>query len=250
MENNNKITVLMAVFNGERYLRQSIESILNQTFYNFEFLIINDASRDKSKEILNHYSNRDKRIRIIENRSNLGLTKSLNRGLKVSKGKYIARMDDDDISSIGRLEKQFLFMEQNQDVALCGSLGSVIDENGKEIGKKDLAIKDIKKKLLFNNQFIHSSLFFRKGFLYNETFKKAQDYELVLRIASKYKVANLNEYLIAWRKRRDSLSLADRKQKKFALKARWWAITKYGYPRLKGILHISVRMVQLIFSKK
>jgi len=249
MENNNKITVLMAVFNGERYLRQSIESILNQTFYNFEFLIVNDASRDKTKEILEQYSNRDKRIRVLENKTNLGLTKSLNRGLKASQGKYIARMDDDDISSISRLEKQFLFMEQNQDVALCGSLGSIIDENGKEIGKKDLAIKDIKKKLLFNNQFIHSSLFFRKGFFYNETFKKAQDYELVLRVASKHKVANLNEYLIAWRKRRDSLSSVDRKQKKFALKARWWGITKYGYPKAKGVLHIIVRIIQLVVSR-
>ena len=105
------VSVLMAVYNGEKYLLEAIESILNQTYTNFEFLIINDGSTDSTEEIILSYS--DQRIRYIKNEQNLKLIASLNKGLDLAKGKYIARMDADDISLPDRLEKQVNFLERN-----------------------------------------------------------------------------------------------------------------------------------------
>ncbi|MEK7104026.1 MAG: glycosyltransferase, partial [Patescibacteria group bacterium] len=182
----------------------------------------------------------------------LGLTKSLNIALRQAQGEFIARMDDDDISFKNRFFKQMDFMQKNPDIVLVGSFAFLINENGDTIGEKKLAInsQDIKKKLLFNNQIIHSSWFAKKDILikeglYNEKFKKAQDYEFVLRLATKYKIANLPENLLKYRVLKTSLSLQNNEQKKFAIKARWRAITKYGYPKLQGLFHIVIRVVQM-----
>ena len=114
-----KITVLMPVYNGEKYLRESVDSILNQTFTDFELLIINDGSTDSSMEILNSYS--DSRIRIVTNEVNLRLIKTLNKGIDLATGEYIARMDCDDIADPKRLEIQLQYMEKHPDVAVCGT---------------------------------------------------------------------------------------------------------------------------------
>ncbi|SVC41049.1 uncharacterized protein METZ01_LOCUS293903, partial [marine metagenome] len=108
------ITVLMPVYNGAKYLNEAIDSILNQTFQNFEFIIIDDGSTDDSVKIIKSYD--DNRIRLVENRNNLGQSETLNKGLSLTRGKYIARMDQDDISMPERLKKQFEFMENNSDV--------------------------------------------------------------------------------------------------------------------------------------
>lgn len=254
MQNNNpKVSVIMSSYNGQKYLKQAIESILNQTFSDFEFLIVNDSSTDTTPQILQEYANKDNRIKIINNENNLGLTKSLNKALSIAKGKYMARMDDDDISAPNRLEKQLSFVQHNPDVALCGTLAVVVNDKREKIAEKVLPTihNDIKKKLLFNNQFIHTSLFFKRELgLYNESFQRAQDYEFVLRIASKYQVANLNEYLVKWTAREGSLSFSGTKQQRCAIKARWWAITKYGYPKFKGLLHILLRTGYLLWPKK
>lgn len=258
MQNNNpEVSVVMATYNGERFLKKAIASILEQTWTNFEFLIVDDCSIDQTSKILADFAFKDKRIKIIKNEKNLGLTKSLNKALEITQGKYIARMDDDDIAKPTRLEKQFTFLEGHFDYALIGCLADVIDERGRVIGEKKLALdyKTLKKKLLFNNQLIHSAWFFRKDILedvgfYNEKFKKAQDYELLLRIASKYQVCNLPEKLIQWRKRGDSLSFQDKSQQKYALKARWLALTKYGYPKLKGLFHITLRAIYFLIPSK
>jgi len=253
LNNNPKVSVVMSSYDGQKYLKQSVESILNQTFNDFEFLIVNDASTDKTLQILQEYSTRDSRITIINNEKNLGLTKSLNKALHISRGEYIARMDDDDISTPKRLEKQLGFMQNNPEVVLCGTLAVVVNEKREKIGDKILPTlyKDIKKKLLFNNQFVHTSLFFKKELgLYNEEFQRAQDYEFVLRVASKHEVANLNEYLVKWTARKGSLSFSGTKQQRYAIKARWWAITKYGYPKFKGFFHIILRTAYLLWPKK
>ena len=251
--NNAFISVIMATCNGERFLKLAVESILTQTFKEFEFLIVNDKSTDSTPDILKAFSLKDKRIKVITNQENLGLTKSLNKALALAQGKYIARMDDDDISLKERLQKQFDFMESHKEIALCGSLSFVIDERGVVIGEKNLALDDkaLNKKLLFNNQLVHSAWFLRANVLkeigyYNEQFKKAQDYELLFRIATKYKVCNLSEKLIKWRKRENSLSFQDKAQQKYALKARWLAITKYGYPKFLGLFYIIIRFVWLL----
>lgn len=249
---NHKISVVMASHNGERFIKQAIDSILGQTYADFEFLIVDDGSTDLTAIILQEYSKRDQRIKIITNSQCLGLTKSLNIAIRQAQGEFIARMDDDDICLKNRFATQVKFLNKNTQVALCGTFGLIINENGEEIGKKNLAIGyiEIKKHLLFNNQFIHPSLMMRKVILdkegfYDEKFKKAQDYELVLRLARKYQVVNLPDRLIKWRMLATSISHQNREQKKFAIKARWQAITKYGYPKLKGLFHIIIRIIQL-----
>ena len=200
-----KVTILMSVYNGERYLREAIDSILNQTFRDFEFLIINDGSTDSTKEILNSY--RDPRIKIINNKKNIGLTKSLNKGLRLASGEYIARQDADDISLPQRLEKQVEFLDSNSQTALVGSWTEVIDENEKtqEVWHSLAQPHLLRWRLLFCNQFTHCAIMFRKNIVmqiegYSEKMSSAQDYDLWSRISFYWGVANIPEVLVKWRK--------------------------------------------------
>lgn len=214
---NLKVTVLMSVYNGEKYLREAIDSILNQTFTDFEFLIVNDASTDGSMRILQSYD--DTRIRIINNENNIGLTKSLNKGMSFSKGTYIARMDADDISYPERLEIQYHYMENNPDVGVVGSWTEVIDENGNTIDfwKCPYSSEEIYYILNFRNCLTHSSVMFRKDFIvhyggYDETIDKAQDYELWNRISKTLEIVQIQELLVKWR-RGDNLIDSNKRQK-------------------------------------
>jgi glycosyltransferase involved in cell wall biosynthesis len=197
----------MSVYNGEQHLRESIESILNQTFTNFEFIIVNDDSTDNSPEIIKSYD--DARTRIINNEKNIGLTKSLNKAIKQTRGEYIARQDADDISLPNRLELQHKFLEKHPDVALLGTGIYVINENGDEIEKR-IMHPHPKTSLLKGNRFIHGSVMFRKSVIdelgaYNETLKYSQDYELWLRLSKKYNVRNLTAPLYKLRMHRGSI---------------------------------------------
>ena len=125
---NHLVTVLIPVFNGEKYLSQAIKGVLNQTYTDFEFLIVDDASTDNSKNIIKSYD--DSRIKLVENGWNLGQTATLNKGIKLAKGKYIARLDQDDLSLPKRLEKQVEFLNSNPDITAVGSYVICIDENG------------------------------------------------------------------------------------------------------------------------
>ena len=113
-----EISVIMSVYNGETYLKEAIESVINQTFKNWEFVIINDCSTDSTNEILAEFALMDERIKVYTNEVNLKLPTSLNKAISLSSGKYIARMDADDICLPDRFEKQFKFMEENKNVAL------------------------------------------------------------------------------------------------------------------------------------
>lgn len=257
MVENPEISILMSVYNGDVFVTEAVESILGQTFTDFEYIIIDDASTDKTSEILAQYAAQDPRIRIFKNEKNMGLTASLNLGLVHAKGKYIARMDSDDLSLRERLMTQYWFMEEHPPVVAVGSAVVVIDEQGRQLGEKSLAIstEEIKSKMLFNNQFIHSTLFLKADVLkesggYNETFKKSQDYELMLRLSSRYPVVNLKEKLLQFRLHGDSLSWTSRDQQQYAIRARWLAITKYHFPFLSGCWHIGLRLVWLLVPRK
>jgi len=200
-----KITVLLTVFNGEQYLSEAIDSILCQTFNDFEFIIINDGSSDKSAEIAERYAQKDSRI-ILIHQKNEGLTKSLNKGLSLAKGEYIARMDADDISEPERLQVQAQFLDQNQDVGVVGIDGLVIDEEGHEVGKVGHPVlhNEITALLLLDNRFTHSSVMFRAKLshlygVYDETLIMAQDYDLWLRFFMYTKMANIPRPLHKWR---------------------------------------------------
>lgn len=200
-----EITVLMSVYNGERFLREAIESILNQTYREFEFLIINDGSTDSSREIILSYN--DPRIRLIDNEPNIGLTRSLNKGLRLAKGEYIARMDADDISIQERLEKQFKFMEKRLDVGLVTSWYEVIDEKNSCISiiNDERTFENMYYFFTFGNQFPHSSTFFRKKNVmdldgYDERYKRSQDYDLWFRLSRVTRIEMISEVLLKWRK--------------------------------------------------
>jgi len=229
-----KISVIMSAYNAEKYIAEAIESILNQTFKNFEFIIINDCSTDNSLKIIKKYMKKDKRIILINNKKNFGRAKSRNRGLKIAKGKYIAILDSDDVSLSERFEKQYNFLEQHQDVFLVGTGSINIDENGikKSISKPICSFKKISKILPFNNCIFHPSIMFRNGdkYFYREKFPYSQDYDLYLRLLSKGKrLVNMPEILIKYRINPHAVSWTkSAKQKLFAEKAK-----KFYHQRLE-----------------
>ncbi len=236
------ITVIMSVYNEQSaYLTASIDSILHQSYTNFEFIIMNDGSNfPHIAPILLQYAQQDDRIILLNNTTNLGLTAALNTALTQATGKYIARMDSDDIAHSTRLEKQFQFMEQHAQYALCGSWVLLINEHDLPTGEKKspTTTEDIKKNLLWYNFFTHSSLFFRRETAllmhgYDPYFKKAQDYDFLLRISAKHPVAILPEFLLSLRLHQHSVSVRSKKvQEQYAIRARWNAIRNYGYPKI------------------
>ena len=237
--NQPKVSVIMSVYNGERYLREAIDSILNQTFKDFEFIIVDDGSIDRTLEILKEYAEKDERIRIITNSENIGLTKSLNKAIKFAKGKYIARMDADDISLPERLEKQIEFMEKNPEVGLLGTAYYETNQEGEIIGRRNFSITNekLKKVLIKYNPFFHSSVMIKKTILdkvglYNENIPTAQDYDLWFRIAKNYKLANLSEFLMKRRYTKEMISIKKENEQIFwAQKARIRAIQRGQYSK-------------------
>mgnify|MGYP000500499379 CR=1 FL=1 len=198
------ISVILPIYNAERYLKQSIQSILCQTFTDFELLAINDGSIDSSSEILSSFN--DKRLRIINNDKNRGLIYTLNRGIEEAKGKYIARMDADDIATPNRLSLQVQFLEQNSSVALVGGCAEFIDENDIPFMscKVPLSHNEIIQEIFSANCFIHPSVMFRTSVIrslggYRSEALHAEDYDLWLRIIEHHQVANLPDNLILYR---------------------------------------------------
>lgn len=197
------VTVLMSVYNGEKHLRETIDSILNQTFNDFEFIIINDGSTDRSRKIIE--SCNDKRIVLI-NQENKGLVKSLNYGISLAMGRYIARMDQSDVSFPGRLQREVDVLEADKEVGLVGVSYIAMDEKGKKIYEDHCPAENevIQAKLINKNCFCHGAVMFRKRCLeevghYREIFSMAEDYDLWLRITEKYKARNIDELLYKWR---------------------------------------------------
>lgn len=197
-KNTSKISVLMSVYNGEKYLNSSIQGILNQTFSDFEFLIIDDGSTDSTKKILNKYSKEDKRIKLYVNQSNLGLTKSLNILINKSEGKYIARQDVDDISTPDRFKEQLLLIEKYGFDAVTSR--AKIKGRNKKIPGISFYLP-VRVLIKYKNPFIHGSLLIKKDVLnklgnYNEDFYYAQDYKLFKDLINNgYKIKNLNRTL-------------------------------------------------------
>lgn len=203
--NNPKISVLMPVYNAEKYLHEAIDSILNQTFKDFEFFIINDASTDNSKKIIMSYN--DKRIRHLENKKNLGVAGTLNRGLKLAEGKYIARMDADDIAYSQRLQIEYNEIIKDAKVAVVASFYDVIDENGKYLYtvKDSSSAEEIYYALQFRNCLGHPTIIFNKEIIINEfggydEKYEAEDYDLWLRVSKKYKIMKLDKVLVKVRR--------------------------------------------------
>lgn len=199
-----KISVIMPVYNGEKFLTEAISSILNQTFTDFEFIIINDGSIDSSEKIINSFD--DNRIVYIKNEKNEGIVSSLNKGLKIARGKYIARMDADDIAVNNRFEKQFYAMEKDKTIDVLGTGTEIFGEGIKTYQvKPKLSPKKLKAELLFSPCVCHPSVMIRKetldkySIMYKEEFKGAEDFELWWQIASIGKICVLPDVLHCYR---------------------------------------------------
>lgn len=202
---NELISVILPVYNGEKYLKEAIESILNQTYTNFEFIIIDDGSKDSSLEIIKEYEKEDERI-IVISRENKGLIATLNEGIEKAKGKYIARMDQDDISLPNRFEEQLKIMENDKEIVVCGSWVNVFGENRKEkISKYFQHDKQIKANLIMSCCFAHPSVMMRRdafvdnNIWYDENFKNAEDYHLWTQLAKVGKFYNIPKVLLNYR---------------------------------------------------
>src|SRR5579872_4675255 len=201
------ISVVMSVFNGERFLRDAIESILNQSFCDFEFIIIDDGSTESIGSILDWYQKSDPRIRVYH-QENRGLIESLNRACGLARGKYIARMDADDIATPDRLGRQLQYMEAHPGVAVLGGAVEIIDANGKLRGNAAPPTGDdaIRSNLQNGNTvFYHPTVMMRKEvFLavggYREVVVDAEDFDLWTRIADKHKLANLAQVVLKYRR--------------------------------------------------
>jgi glycosyltransferase involved in cell wall biosynthesis len=207
------VSVLMPVYNGEKYLIAAVNSILNQNYENIELIIINDGSVDSTEKIISKY--KDSRIIYIKNEKNLGLVQTLNNGFNLCKGKYIARMDCDDISFTERLAKQVNFMESNIEYGMCGTQYVHLNTSRQphKIGAQLISDFEIKLGINSLNCFCHGAIMFRTTFLkenklnYLQEYSPYEDYELWTRITQMTKVANLSEVLYAYMDNPDGMFL-------------------------------------------
>jgi glycosyltransferase involved in cell wall biosynthesis len=197
-----KLSVVMPVFNGEKYIKKSLESILKQELRDFELIIVDDGSLDKTTDIIN--SIKDKRIKLIKNSKNLGLSTSINKGIKAAKGKYVARCDGDDLYSSNRFKLQLDFLERHPEYILIGSNADIINPRDKKIGEIITPEKSyaIKKQLLAKNNIIHPSVIYNKEAVqkagwYREFFNLgAEEYDLWFRLMAYGKFYNIQKKLI------------------------------------------------------
>jgi glycosyltransferase EpsE len=244
-----KISVIMGVFNGEDYLSEAIESILNQTYGDFEFIICDDGSTDKSINIIDNYYRSDNRIVLIRNEINMGLAASLNKCIGLAKGEYIARMDCDDISLTDRFEKQVSYLENNTTIDIVGGCANLFDENGiygsMKPGKRFTRINVFK-----NTFFIHPSVMMRRdvllsvgGYTVAPYTYRTEDYDLWCKLYEKgCNGVNLDEVLLNYRQDRKSYS-----KRKFKYRIDAFRLRRIWYKRLKIPLKYMIYIYKPIF---
>jgi len=236
------LSVVMSVLNGRRYLGEAVDSILGQSFRDFEFIIIDDGATDGSGHLLDVYAQKDPRIRVIH-QENRGLTSSLNIGLGFVRGPYVARMDADDVSEATRLARQVEFLDRHADHIAVGTSAHVIDEGGRIVGRINLGGEDreLAVRFLADNFMIHGSVMFRgeHNVRYNNALRYAQDFDLWVRLRVLGKIANLSEPLYQWRQHSGAISARKTTEQKRI--ARWVADE-----HLQGLL--KQRQYDLVFE--
>ena len=204
-----KLTVIMSEYNSESsQLKLAIDSILNQTYKNFMFIIVDDNTNEDNRRILLEYAKKDARIKIIKNEKNLGLVKSLNRAINLASTKYIARMDTDDISNINRFERQIKFMEEHQEYVFTGTRANFFDENGIYLTSNIYGEIDTNVLVRFC-VFFHSSIMIKTDILKQigmyEEYKRNEDYALYLKLyCNGFKGYIMEEILLDYRQNKDS----------------------------------------------
>lgn len=210
--NNPLISVLIPVYNVEKFVEDAVLSICNQTYKNLEIIIVDDCSTDLTFEILQEIAKKDSRIKLFRNERNLKIVGTLNRALTIAQGDFIARMDGDDISSLDRLEIQMDYLEKNIDIDLVGSHVFTIDENSKVIGKTKMpiSISTVNKVMFFNSPVLHIWLARKKVYSELDGYRDilgVEDYDFLLRMASrKLKFTNVDCFLYSVRVREGNTS--------------------------------------------
>jgi glycosyltransferase involved in cell wall biosynthesis len=256
------VSVVMPVYNAEVFLRPAIESILDQTFKDFECLIVDDASTDSSPRIIQEYAQRDPRIRVWRNMENLRISRSLNRGIEQARGRYIARMDGDDVAVPGRLEKQVAYMEAHPEVGISGGTMKIMDGMGRIFSQRHYHLTDaeIRRHLFRYSPFSHPLVILRKAVLdqvgyYDPAFDFAEDYELYFRIGRVAQFGNLPDVLLHYRMLPNAIT-ARRMQvmETKTLAIRQKAVREYGYTmtwrdRLYGLVQRSSRYLMPDFLR-
>ena len=205
-----KVTVLMPVYNAGKFLREAVDSILAQSFTDFEFLIIDDGSTDGSQSIVRSYD--DSRIRFVQNEKNIGVAATLNRGFDLARGEYIARMDADDISMPHRLERQIDFMEESPEVGVSGTWIRLFGDQPRVVDRCPVGASVVKAYMLFDNPLYHPTVIMQRNLIekynlrYDSHFNRAEDYDLWLRAANHFLLNNLPEVLVMMRHHKNSIT--------------------------------------------
>jgi len=206
------VSVIIPVYNSESYLRECLHSIVNQTYDNIEVLVLDDGSKDSSVSIVQSFS--DKRIQLFVTPKNSGIVFQLNKGLSLSRGKYIARMDSDDIACLTRLEKQVDFMESNLEIGVCGTWLETFGNGYPEKWELPLTHEEISTRMFFGNCLFHPTVILRANSFdcyYSDNYLYAEDYELWTRLqANGVRFANIPDYLLKYRLHGQQTSAASR----------------------------------------
>ena len=247
------VSVIMPIYNGSKYMAEAIDSILNQTYKKFEFIIVNDNSTDSTLEILKTYKKRYPQIRIISLNSQHGPFGAINLAMKYAKGEFIAPMDSDDISHPKRLEKEVQFLLNNKDVIVVGAHARIINSEGDVVGKKMFATKhdDIYRQFFEIHPIVHPSSMIRRSLLpkknaiYYNKFGINDDYFTFFNFLTYGKFANIGEFLFDYRIHLKNNSLQKLKGKFLnTVKIRLIALTKLGYkPTVGGLIKFSGQII-------
>jgi len=230
------VSVVMPAYNSEKYIAETIDSVLGQTYPNFEFIIVEDCPTDGTPAIIEKYAKKDRRIVIVRNPHNLGISSSRNNGIRIARGKYIMNMDHDDLSMKGRMEAQVAYLERHPEAGIVGSSVVAIDGSGAVIGKRELPESDasIRKTLPLYAPFAHPSTMVRasayaKAGKYDRNFEPADDYELYFRIGKGFRFANIAKPLLKHRIHRSSTTVKRMRQMSYGtLKAKMKWVKEYG----------------------
>lgn len=244
-----KVSVIMAVCNGEDYIEKCVESILGQTFADFEFIIIDDGSTDSTPNLLNHYN--DPRLKILR-QENQGLTRSLKTAAQIARGSFIARMDADDVSLPDRLEEQVRFMDAHPDYVLCGSRFQESESGQPQRIPYIQSDEEIRKKASCFNPFCHSTTLFRRDAYeksggYDTRIRYGQDFDLWIRLLGQGKAFNLDKVLVTARFHPGSITGRNEKRQLIsALKTRRKAYLQFGGNVFATLYHLMRSILVLI----
>ena len=249
------VSIILPVKDGERYLNEALDSIITQTYTNWEMIIVDDGSRDKTPYILKEYKSRDKRVSIITNKRSMGISKALNKGVKKAHGSFLARMDADDISYPNRLERQAQFLLKHKEIIAIGTQCDIIDAEGRKtsVKKFPLSHEEIYNAVFRFNPLQHPTLMINRvllprKFIFYDILDGAEDLNLLFKLFLYGKVANMDQSLLAYRIHGENSSFKKIKHiYRQALEARIHGILRYGYrPSIISIFSTCIQTILVL----